>query len=110
MEVPRLGVESKLQLLAYTTATQDLSVVVCDLHHSSVHHRFLNPLSRARDQTGTLMITSQVHNPLIHEENSFDSLDHLLLIHLPFHPFWLLSFHSYITHIQPKIWAHFTKT
>ena len=36
MEVPRLGVESELQLLAYTTtiATQDLSYV-CDLYHSS---------------------------------------------------------------------------
>ena len=33
MEVPRLGVESELQLLAYTTAiaTRDLSYV-CDLH------------------------------------------------------------------------------
>ena len=36
MEVPRLGVESELQLPAYTTvtATQDPSCV-CDLHHSS---------------------------------------------------------------------------
>jgi len=50
MEVPRLGVESKLQLLVYTTATatQDLSRI-CDLHHSSQQHRILNPLSEARD-------------------------------------------------------------
>ena len=36
MDVPRLEVESELQLLAYTTATasRDLSQV-CDLHHSS---------------------------------------------------------------------------
>ena len=36
MEVPRLGVKSELQLLAYTTATatRDLSHV-CHLHHSS---------------------------------------------------------------------------
>ena len=36
MEVPRLGVDSELQVLAYTTATatQDLSLI-CDLHHSS---------------------------------------------------------------------------
>ena len=35
MEGPRLGVESELWLLAYTTATatQDLSLL-CDLHHS----------------------------------------------------------------------------
>ena len=34
MEVPRLGVELELQLLAYTAATavQDLSRI-CDLHH-----------------------------------------------------------------------------
>ena len=36
MEVPRLGVESELELLVYTTATatRDLSCA-CDLHHSS---------------------------------------------------------------------------
>ena len=36
MEVPRLGVQSELQLPAYTTAIamQDLSCV-CNLHHSS---------------------------------------------------------------------------
>ena len=36
MEVPRLGVESELQLLAYTTATatQDPSLLF-DLHHNS---------------------------------------------------------------------------
>ena len=37
MEVPRLGVEFELQLLAYgiATAVQDLSCIF-DLHHSSV--------------------------------------------------------------------------
>ena len=39
MEVPRLEVESKLQLLVYATAVQGPScgsvVCVCDLHHSS---------------------------------------------------------------------------
>ena len=50
MEIPRLGVELELQLLAYTTATvmQDLSQV-CDLHHSSWQCRILNLLSEARD-------------------------------------------------------------
>ena len=50
MEVPRLGVELKLELPAYTTATatQDLRHV-CDLHHSSRQHQILNPLSEARD-------------------------------------------------------------
>ena len=50
MEVPRLGVQSELQLLAYTRATtaQDLSHV-CNLHYSSQQCRILNPLSKARD-------------------------------------------------------------
>ena len=60
MEVPRLEVESELQLLAYTTATstQDLSHV-CELHHSSWHPWVLNPLREARDQTCVLMDTCQ---------------------------------------------------
>ena len=54
--IPRLGVESELQLPAYTTATTmpDASCV-CKLHY-----RILNPLSEARDQTHVLMVTSQV--------------------------------------------------
>ena len=61
MEVPRLGVQSELQLPAYATvtATQDLSRV-CDLHHSSQQHRVLNPLSKARDPTRILMDPSRV--------------------------------------------------
>ena len=48
--VPRLGVESELQLPAYTTASakQDPSRV-CDLHHSSQQCQILNPPSEARD-------------------------------------------------------------
>ena len=41
MEVPRLGVELKLQLPAYATATLDT------LHHSSQQRWILNPLSSA---------------------------------------------------------------
>jgi len=50
MEVPRLGAESELWLLAYTTATAmpDLSHV-CYLHHSLWQCHILNPLSAARD-------------------------------------------------------------
>ena len=46
MEILRLGVESELQLPAYTTATAtpDLSHG-CDLYHSSRQHQILNPLS-----------------------------------------------------------------
>ena len=60
MEVPRLGVESELQMPAYTTATatRDLSLVY-DLHHSSLPCQIFL-LSETRDQTHILMDTIQV--------------------------------------------------
>ena len=65
MEVPRLGFESQLQLLAYTTATatQDLSRICC-LHCSLWQHQILNPLSKARDRTRVFVDASRVLNPL----------------------------------------------
>ena len=52
MEVSTLGVESELQLPAYTTATAtampDLSRI-WDLRCSAWQQRILNPLSEARD-------------------------------------------------------------
>ena len=61
MEVPRLGVELELQLLAYATATatQDLRCV-CDVHQSSGQHQILNSLSEARDRSHVLMGTGQI--------------------------------------------------
>ena len=61
MEVPRLGVESELQLPTYTmtTAMWDPSHVH-DLHHSSQQHQISNPLREARDGTCILVGTSQV--------------------------------------------------
>ena len=63
MEVPRIGVESELQLLAYTTATamQDPGCI-CNLHHSSwqCHSHIPDPVSNARDWTRVLIDTSQV--------------------------------------------------
>ena len=61
MEVPRLGIELKLQLLAYITATttQDPSHV-CDLYNSSQQCWILNPLSEGRDQIRNFIVTSQV--------------------------------------------------
>ena len=59
MEVPRLGVQSELQLPGYTTATatRDPSGL-CDLHHSSWQRRILDPLSEARHRT---LVLSQIH-------------------------------------------------
>ena len=71
MEVPRLGVQLELQLLAYTTATAmpDPSHI-WDLRHSLQQRWILNPLSEARDQTHILMDTSPVLNPLSHIRKS----------------------------------------
>ena len=61
MVVPRLGVQSELQLPAYTTATatRDLSQV-CNLPHISRQHWILNPLSEARDRTRNLVVPRQI--------------------------------------------------
>ena len=55
MEVPRVGVTSELQLLAYT---------------SSWRRQSLDLLIEARDRTLILMDTNQVLNPLSHVRNS----------------------------------------
>ena len=62
MEVPRLGVESDLQLPDYTTATAtpDLSHI-CNLRHSSQQYWILNPLRGARDGTHILTDACRVH-------------------------------------------------
>ena len=61
MVVPRLGVESELQLLAYATAIAmwDLSRIF-SLHHSSQQRQILNLLSKARDRTRNLMVLSWI--------------------------------------------------
>ena len=74
MEVPRLGVASKLQLPAYDTGTEmpDQSCV-CDLHHTQLTAMPIpKPLSEARDRTHILMETMLVLNPLSHNGNSRD--------------------------------------
>ena len=61
MKVPRLGVESELQLPAYTTATAtpDLSCVL-DYTTDQLQCWILNPLSEARDPTCNLMVSSRI--------------------------------------------------
>ena len=74
MEVPRLGVELEMELLAYTTATAmaDQSRV-CNL-------QILIPLNEAWDRTRILMDTNRVLNPLSHNGNSQGSEFFLLLL------------------------------
>ena len=62
MEASRLGVQTELQLPAYTraTATWDLSRI-CSLCHTSLRCRIFTPLSKARDQTHSLMVSSWIH-------------------------------------------------
>ena len=62
LEVPRLRVETELQLLAYTTATAMPDPCrVCSLHHSLWQFCILYPLREARDQTCLLMDTSCIY-------------------------------------------------
>ena len=62
MEVSRLGVKSELQRPASTTAIarQDLSRIG-NLHSTSRQHGILNPMSKGRDGTPNLMVTSGIH-------------------------------------------------
>ena len=62
MEVPRLGGQSEMQLLAYgtATATQDPGHV-CELCRRLRQRQNHNPLSKARDQTRILMDVSRIH-------------------------------------------------
>ena len=63
-EVPRLGVESELSPLAYTTTTAMwVPSRVCALHHSLWQRRILNPQSEAGDRTCNLMVPSRIHQP-----------------------------------------------
>ena len=69
MEVPNLAVKSELKPLAYTTATatRDPSHV-CSLHHSARQRRIPDPLSKARDPTYNLMVTSWIHSAAPQQE------------------------------------------
>ena len=74
MEVPRLRVESELQLPAYSTATAMWDPrLVCELHCSLWLHQILNQLSKARDQTCILLDTRWVHKLRSHNGNSQQS-------------------------------------
>ena len=100
IEVPRVGVQSELQLSASATITAmpDPSHV-CDLHHSSPQCQILNPLSEARDWTRKLMVPSRICLHCATTGTPLIVLCHKLksaLVELGF----LLS-HGYSVHISP---------
>ena len=71
MEVPRLGVELELRLLACTTATvawdpNHIFDLCCSLRRCWI----LNPLREVRGHTHILKDTSRILNPLSHNGNS----------------------------------------
>ena len=62
MEVPRPGVELKLQLPAHATAIAIWYLSrICNPHHSSLQCWIPHPLSKARDWTHIPTDTSQTH-------------------------------------------------
>ena len=61
VEVPRLGVQSELQLLSFATATATSETsCICHLYHSLRQCWILKPLSRAGDRTRNLMVPSWI--------------------------------------------------
>ena len=61
MEVPKLGIESELQLPAYATGTAKWDPsCICDLYHSSWQCQILNPLSEARNWIHILKDTNGI--------------------------------------------------
>ena len=93
MEVPRLGVELELQLLAYTTATAtpDMSRV-CHLHPSLWQPPNLNPLIEVRDGICIFMRTRWLLNPPNHTGNSLHTISITCFVGLQRSPFFPESF------------------
>ena len=89
MEVPRLGVQLKLYLLAYATATATPDPShVCNLHHSSWQHQSLNPLGKARDQTCILMDHYRNSNVLLNLCHKHELL-YFTSCRIQYNNFWL---------------------
>ena len=98
VQVPRLGVELELQLLAYATATATWDLHgVCDLHHSSWQGRIFNPPREARDQPRILMDSL----PLSQGGNSYRQ-------YLKMEPgFFVSDYHSALV-VKDEIWYSFS--
>ena len=86
MKVPGLGVDSELQLPAYTTEQHKIRATsACSLHHSSWQGQILNPPSKGRYQICIFMDTNWVY----------------------FHWTTMGIFHAFI-HLKKKIMFNFT--
>ena len=95
MEVPRLGVELELQLLAYATSTTTWDLGhFCYLHQSSWQGWIPNPLGKARDQTHLLMNTSWSVSTVSQQELPFLYL--IILLYTSWNTvkisYWLISY------------------
>ena len=79
------GVQTELQLPAYTTATATWAPsCIFELHHSSRQHRICNLLNKARDGTHNLMVPGQIHfrcatQELLHKSHMYKILLNLLM-------------------------------
>ena len=71
-----IGIQSELQLPAYTTATPDPSQI-CKLHLSLWQCQILNPPTEARIKSVSLQTLCWVLNLLNHNGNSCNKLDFL---------------------------------
>ena len=102
MEIPRLGVESEMQLLSYATATQGLSHV-CDLCQSVQQHQILHLLSKARDRSCILMDASGACNLLNHKRDASLSFVKSAFSLLS----WLEDFHYFIFQVTHLLFLHY---
>ena len=93
MDVPRLGVQLELWLLAYATAAAmpDPSQI-CSVQYSSWQCQILNPLSEAGDRICNLMVPSRIRFCCTKTETPIfcfilhfpdDDVEHLLYLYLP---------------------------
>ena len=98
LEVPRLGVESELQLPAYTTATAmwDPSRN-CDLHQSSRQRWISDPLHEGRDLTHHSYTNTTVMNLLLPKDSPFQEQGDAS-IHLLAAGTWHSTQHSLVLH------------
>ena len=105
MVLPRLGIQSELNLLAYATATATLNLShICDLHCSLWKSLILNPLTKARDLTHIL--TDSASGSWLSEPQQ-ELLSSSLLLLLFFFPLLFLSLCDNSFLLSVSLWLIF---